>query len=161
MKLYCNIEKTINEQGKEGIAIKEGPRELPQNSSTISNLNLLDDKTLKKFGWVPVIQQTENKPVFVSVSYEVFDDKVIETTITRDKTEQELIEEKEKVDFYALQELRHHRNILLAESDKLVMIDRWEKLPVEEKQKLIEYRQALRDLPNQTSNTISLEFPTL
>jgi hypothetical protein len=160
MKLYCHIEKFTNEEGKESLVIKEGPMELPQNSSTISNLNLLDDETLKMFGWVPVEQNTENKPIFVSVNFEIFEDKVIETTITRDKTDDELSKDKEKTDYYDWQAVRERRNTLLQDSDKLVMIDRWEKLSAEEKQKLTNYRQALRDLPSQNSDPKLIIFPT-
>jgi hypothetical protein len=161
MKLYCNIEKTINKEETEILVIKEGPCELPQNSSTVSNLNLLDDKTLKLFGWVPVEQITENKPIFVSVTYEVLEDKVIETTITRDKTEEELNNNKEKQDYYAWQIIRERRNILLQESDKLVVADRWEKLTESKKTAISNYRQLLRDIPSQYSNPSLVTFPEL
>jgi hypothetical protein len=161
MKLYCNIEKATSKKGKEVLVIKEGPRELPQNSSTVSNLNLLDDETLKLFGWVPVEQITENKPIFVSVDYEILEDKVIETTNTRDKTEEEINLDREKQNYYAWQRVRVQRDVLLAESDKLVMIDRWEKLSDTEKQKISEYRQTLRDLPSENSDPNVIVFPTL
>ena len=161
MKLYCHIEKTTTEEGNEVFVIEQGPCELPQNSSRVSNLNLLDDETLKLFGWVPVEQVTENKPVFVSVSYEITEDKVIETTITRDKTEKELAADKETQDYYAWQTLREQRDRLLTNSDKLVMIDRWEKLTDQEKQNISEYRQKLRDLPTQNSDPNLIIFPIL
>lgn len=161
MKLYCHIEKTTNKEGIESWIIKEGPCELPQNSSTVSNLNLLDNETLKLFGWVPVEKITENKSIFVSTSYEVSEDKVVETTITRDKTEEEVAEENKKRDYYLWQELRQHRNNLLNESDKLVTADRWEILSSQEKQKLSAYRQGLRDLPAQNSDPSLIVFPTL
>lgn len=161
MKLYCRIEKTTNKEGTEILVIKEGPCELPQNSSTVSNLNLLDEETLKLFCWVPVEQITENKPNFVSVNYEVLEDKVIETTITRDRTEEEINLDTEKQNYYAWQRIRAQRDILLVESDKLVMIDRWEKLTNSKKQTIVEYRQALRDLPSQNSDPKLIVFPTL
>ena len=161
MKLYCHIEKIINTQGIENFVIKEGPCELPPNSRTISNLNLLDDEMLKLFGWVPVVQCSENKPVFVSVSYQIFEDKVIETLITRNYTEEEIAQEKEKHNHYVWQNLRQQRNELLKQSDALVTIDRWEKLSPEEKQKLTIYRQSLRDLPSQNFNPALIVFPSL
>jgi hypothetical protein len=161
MKLYCHIEKAANEEGTEILLIKEGPCELPQNSSRISNLHLLDDETLKMFNWVPVEQVTENKPIFVSVNYEIFEDRVIETTVTRDKTEEELNEDIEKENYYAWQRVRERRDMLLSNSDKLVMVDRWERLTYEEKQTIAEYRQALRDIPAQNSDPNLINFPTL
>jgi hypothetical protein len=161
MKLYCNIEKVTSEDGTTVWAIKQGPCELPQNDSNVSNLNLLDDKTLKLFGWVPVEQITENKPIFVSVSYNITEDKVIETTITRDKTEEEINADKEKENYYAWQRLREERNHLLSQSDKLVLIDRWEGLTDTEKQKIVKYRQSLRDLPTQNSDPNLITFPVL
>ena len=161
MKLYCHIEKITSPEGVELLVIKQGPCELPQNTSTISNLNLLDDETLKMFNWVPVEQVTENKPIFVSVNYEIFKDRVIETTITRDKTEEELNEDIEKQNYYAWQRVRERRDMLLSNSDKLVMVDRWENLSNSKKQTITEYRQALRDLPCQNSNPNLIVFPTL
>lgn len=161
MKLYCHIEKTISSEGAEILVIKQGPSELPQNTSTVSNLNLLDDETLKMFGWVPVEQITENKAVFVSVGYEIFEDRVIETTVTRDKTAEEINEDTEKQNLCTWQRIREQRDNLLLNSDKLVMVDRWERLTYEEKQTIAEYRQALRDLPSQTSDPALIIFPTL
>jgi hypothetical protein len=161
MKLYCHIEKTISKEGAETFIIKEGPGELPENSSTVSNLNLLDDITLQLFGWVPVEQITENKPIFVSISYEIFEDKVIQTIITRDKTEEELAQEKTTQNAHVWQALRDKRDKALQESDKLVMIDRWEKLSYEEKDTISVYRQELRDLPAQNSDPNLIVFPIL
>lgn len=161
MKLYCHIEKTISPEGAELLVIKQGPCELPQNTSTVSNLHLLDDETLKMFGWVPVEQITENKPIFVSVRYEIFEDRVVETTVTRDKTEEELHEDTEKHNYYTWQRIREQRNRLLLASDSLVTIDRWERLTYDEKQTIADYRQALRDLPSQNSDPNLITFPTL
>lgn len=158
MKLYCRIEK---QEATETFVIKEGPCQLPQNSSTISNLNLLDDNNLKLFGWVPVEQITENKPIFISVCYEIFEDKVIETTVTRDKTEEEICQETETMNCLLWQNLRQQRNELLTESDKLITIDKWERMSIEDKQKLIEYRQNLRDLPAQYIDPTLIIFPAL
>jgi hypothetical protein len=161
MKLYCLVETKINENGEEYKHIAEGPIELPLNTSSISNLRALDEESLKNLGWLPYIKQTEDKPVYVSSSYRFTSSEVIEEIITRDKTEAELIEEKTKRDYYEWQTIRQRRNDLLAESDKLVTSDRWEKLSVEEKDKLSQYRQQLRDLPDQNSDPILVVFPAL
>jgi hypothetical protein len=71
MKLYCLVENKINQDGKEYKSIVEGPVELPLNTSTISNFRALDDETLKEMGWLPYVKQTEDRPVYVSSSYEI------------------------------------------------------------------------------------------
>lgn len=159
MKLYCRIEKTTNIEGTETLVIKEGPCELPQNSSQVSNLNLLDDETLQLFGWVSVETQSENKPVFVSVEYTILQNKVIEKKTTREETEDEINLKRDKEDYYMWQNIRAQRDQLLTATDKLVVIDCWEKLSLEEKTKIITYRQSLRDIPTQNSDPRLITFP--
>jgi lipopolysaccharide export LptBFGC system permease protein LptF len=113
------------------------------------------------FGWLPLEQQTDDKPIFVSSSYEILKNKVIEKIITRDKTEAEIFAEKQKQNYYKWQEIREQRNKLLDQSDKLVMIDRWEYLADEEKTKITTYRKLLRDLPSQYTDPFSVVFPIL
>jgi hypothetical protein len=161
MKLYCEIEQKIKEDGTPYMAIIQGPIKLPQNSKNISNLNILDEETLKTFGWLPVEQQTDDKLVFVSSSYEILEDKVIEKIITRDKTQEELSSQKEKENFYQWQQVRKQRDDLLKDSDKLVTIDRWENFSDEQKIKIKSYRQKLRDIPLEFTDPFSIIFPTL
>ena len=161
MKLYCLVETKIGENGEEYKSIVEGPVELPLNTPTISNFQALDEESLKSLGWLPYIKQTEDKPVYVSSSYTFTSSEVIEEIITRDKTEEELNQEKNKQHYYAWQRVREQRNNLLNESDKLITIDRWEKLSCEEKDRISEYRQALRDLPLRDSDPNNIIFPSL
>jgi hypothetical protein len=161
MKLYCQIENTLLEDGTETLVIKEGPIPLPQNAGNVSNLNILDDETLRLFGWVPVVTISENKEIVVSVNYTVYPDKVIETISSRDKSDEELAEYQVSEHQKAFENIREQRNKLLLESDKLVLIDRWEKLSTEEKEKIAEYRQLLRDLPESNETPQLIVFPTL
>jgi hypothetical protein len=161
MKLYCNIEKVTLEDGTEKWNIKEGPCELPQNANNVSNLNLLEDDLLKQFGWVPVTFESENKEIVLSEEWEILEDKVIKKTVTRDKTEEEISDETYRELVAKWDKLRLQRNEILADSDKLVMIDRWEKLTDEEKLRISNYRQSLRDLTIQNSNPDLIVFPTL
>lgn len=161
MKLYCLVENKINQDGKEYKSIVEGPVELPLNTSTVSNFRALDNQTLKEMGWLPYIKETEDRPVYVSSSYEITSEEVIEKIITRDKTEQELNEERDKQNYYRWQQVRELRNTLLNESDKLVTIDRWENLTAEEQQAIKTYRQSLRDLPLRDSDPNNIIFPSL
>lgn len=161
MKLYCLVENRIDEDGKDYKSIVEGPVELPLNTSNISNFRALDDKTLKDLGWLPYTKQSEDKSVYVSSSYKITSSEVIEEIVTRDKTEQELNAEKDKQNYYKWQDVRELRNKLLNESDKLVLIDRWEELTAEDQQKIKAYRSALRDLPLQNSDPNDVIFPVL
>jgi hypothetical protein len=152
MKKYCLIEN-----GK----IKIEPTLLPKNWDNISNFYVLDDETLKIHGWLPVETISENKEIFSSSSLEIFDDKVVETIITRDKTEEEIAIEQEKQKNIQWQIIREKRNNLLKESDILVLIDKWETYTEEQKQKIKTYRQELRDLPSIIADPFIITFPLL
>lgn len=161
MKLYCQIESKKDKNNAGYLQIVKGPMELPVNSDNISNLCLLDEETLRLFGWVPYEKQSENKEIFVSSCYEISTTKVLEKIITRDKSPEEIQIFKEKQNYLKWQEVRKDRNDLLEQSDKLVLADRWEKLSDLERQKLSNYRQLLRDLPSQHTDPEQIKFPTL
>jgi hypothetical protein len=152
MKKYCLIEN-----GK----IKIEPTLLPKNWINVSNFHALDDETLKIYGWLPVETISENKEIFSSSSLEIFDDKVVETIITRDKTEEEIFLERQKQENIQWQIIREKRNNLLKESDILVLIDKWESYTEEQKQKIKTYRQELRDLPSNIEDPFVVTFPIL
>jgi hypothetical protein len=59
----------------------------------------------------------------------------------------------------ALQKLRMDRDILLAESDIRVMVDRWFAMSDSKKTEWSTYRQALRDLPASTSDPLNPIWP--
>jgi hypothetical protein len=148
MKLYCEIEE------KNGIkTIKRGPCPLPQNTETISNFNAITDvNILKQHGWLPYSKITDNKKVIVSSNVVILDDVVQETFVTRDET----TEESEALKWI---EIRKQRDILLSETDILVLADRWEKLSTTQKQKLSTYRQSLRDLPQTYEFSYDVVWP--
>jgi hypothetical protein len=152
MKKYCLIEN-----GR----IKIEPTLLPKNWINVSNFHVLDDETLKIYGWLPVETISENKEIFSSSSLEIFDDKVVETIITRDKTEEEIAIERQKQKNIQFQIIREKRNNLLKESDILVLIDKWESYTEEKKQKIKTYRQELRDLPSIVEDPFIVTFPLL
>jgi hypothetical protein len=152
MKKYCLIEN-----GK----IKVQPTTLPKNWDNTSNFHVLDDETLKQHNWFPVETISENKEIFISSSLEIFDDKVVETIITRDKTEEEINIEKQNEIKMQWQLVREKRDDLLNVSDILVLIDKWETYTEEKKQKIKTYRQELRDLPNNIEDPFSVTFPVL
>jgi len=161
MKLYCYIENVNSEDGTNKWTIIQGPQELPECANNVSNLNALDDNTLKILGWVPFETQSENKAVVVSTEYVITEDCVIERIHTRDKTQEELHNEAERELSDKWERFRISRNNLLLESDKLVLSDRWEKLTEPEKLKISNYRQALRDLSQQNLDPELIIFPKL
>lgn len=156
MKKYCLIEN-----GR--ITIQ--PTILPVNWNNISNFYVLDDETLKQHNWLPVETISENKEIFVSSSLEIFDDKVVETIITRDKTEEEIEQEKIKrekeINELKWQKIRTLRDSLLKKSDILTLSDIWENKSDEEKQKIKEYREKLRNLPQNYIKAEGVIFPSL
>jgi len=161
MKLYCLVEDRKDEEGNVYKSINQGPTELPQNTSFVSNLNSLDETSLKELGWLPYKKQSEDKEVYVSSKYEILEDKVIEIIETRNKTEEELNIDKEKREYYLWQDLRKQRDQLLSESDKMVMVDKWEKMNEFERERISTYRQSLRDLPDLTKDPAEVNFPVL
>jgi hypothetical protein len=55
--------------------------------------------------------------------------------------------------------VRQERDQLLADSDKKVFVDVWEKLSPVEKEQISNYRQSLRDIPDQDGFPISVDWP--
>jgi hypothetical protein len=60
----------------------------------------------------------------------------------------------------ALQQLRTDRDILLAQSDINVIADRWAAMSTETQTAWATYRQALRDLPANTTDPLNPTWPT-
>jgi len=152
MKLYC-----YTEDGQ----IKNGPMTLPVNWKNISNFNALDDNSLRDYGWLPYMKVSDFKDIIVSSSFEIIDDKVIETVITRDKTPEELEKESVQEQLNKWEAIRSQRDELLKKSDIYVMIDRWNSMDSTEQQQWTEYRQLLRDIPQTYTDPDLVIFPTL
>lgn len=55
---------------------------------------------------------------------------------------------------------RLKRDRLLEESDKLLLIDRWNKLNTEQQQVILDYREALRGIPQQEGFPENINWPT-
>jgi hypothetical protein len=152
MQKYCYIEN--NE-------ITLINQDLPVNWKNVSNFYLLPDSMLKTYGWLPLIIENENKPVFVSSSYIIEEDRVREVIITRDKTVEEIEEEAAKELEMQWRQIRNQRDELLKQSDLLVLIDKWETLTEERKQEIRVYRQALRDIPQSFESPEDVVWPNL
>jgi hypothetical protein len=134
---------------------------LPINWENISNFYVLPDNILKTYGWIPYEKVSENKPILVSSSLEILEDKVIETFVTRDKTQEELNVETEQEIANKWNEIREQRNELLKQSDILVLIDNWESFSAEKQNEIRNYRQTLRDIPQNFQSPFEVVWPNL
>jgi hypothetical protein len=68
-------------------------------------------------------------------------------------------EQKEEHKTYLAITIREKRNQLLAESDKFVVVDRWEKYDQQVKTEWADYRQALRDITEHAEFPVNVEWP--
>jgi hypothetical protein len=152
MKKYCYIEN--NE-------VILANQDLPKVWKNVSGFDNLPDSILKTYGWLPLVIENGDKEIFISSHYIIEEDIVREIITTRDKSEQEIKEEEEKQLAARWESVRARRDHLLKESDLLVLIDRWETLTQEKKEKIKIYRQALRDLPNIYNNPEEIVWPEL
>lgn len=156
MKLYCYIEEdNVNGQ------LIDGPRALPESFANVSNFHCLDDASLKSYGWLPYEKVSENKAVRVSSSFEVLDDKVIENIVTRDKSDAEKKQDEDNNISQQWASVRSRRDVLLAESDKAVVIDKWLLMDDETKILHTNYRKKLRDIPQDFKSPSDVVFPEL
>lgn len=71
------------------------------------------------------------------------------------------VEEKTERQTVVANSVRKKRDMLLRESDILVMVDRWETYDSLKKDSIRNYRQLLRDLPQQTEFPFNPQFPVL
>lgn len=146
--LYCLIE---NGQ------IVEGPKELPKNTSSVSNFYLLPDEILRQYGWLPYTFIDNPLPNQVKLDTEIIinETEVIETQIYREKTLEEIELENQKKIKNKWSMVRNKRNILLRECDWTQLSD----APVNNSQ-WTQYRQLLREIPQTFSDPDSVVWPT-
>lgn len=152
MQKYCYIENG------EVVQIYE---DLPQVWKNVSNFYLLPDEIIKTYGWLPLIVENENKPVFVSSNYVIEENVVREVIVTRDKTEKEIEEDAARELEIGWTQIRSQRDEMLKQSDLFVLIDKWELLTEEQKQEIRVYRQALRDIPQNFETPEDVVWPSL
>lgn len=127
--------------------IKSYPRELPVCWGNISNFNVLDNQSLKEFGWYPyrfVPADLEGDKIVDGSYITINENEVVEYQIARDKTQDEINSEIENL----WSNIRSQRNIFLNESDWTQISD--SPLSVEKKEEWKVYRQELRDITNQS-----------
>lgn len=124
----------------------DGPRYLPVNWNNISNFHVLDEESLKSFGWLPhrfVSTIVDETVVVIPSTFVIEENEVVEYQQTRLKTSEELQED-------VVQKwinIRGRRNIELSDSDWTQLPDSpLSGTPKQEEWKI--YRQSLRDITN-------------
>ena len=123
----------------------EGPRMLPISWNNISNFNVLDNVTLKSYGWYPhrFVEASLGENDKITGSYFVIEEtEVVEYQIVSQKTDSEI------QDLINQQwiNIRARRSIELQECDWTQLAD----VPMSDEKKLewATYRQSLRDITN-------------
>lgn len=132
----------------------------PQNWNNISNFNLLNDAKLKEYGWVPYtfINTTLNEnEVFTGTVITITDSEVTEVQQKRALTQEEIDNNYEKETYALNSGIREMRNIFLKDSDWTQLAD--VSLPEAKRQEWATYRQALRDLPQNTPDPRNVSWP--
>ena len=126
--------------------VKGYPQSLPVNWANVSNFYLLDNETLKSYGWYPVrfvsAQKTDND-VVTGQSFVIEGNEVVQYEQIRPKTQEEINQENEGLWI----SIRSKRNMLLQESDWTQIPD--SPLPEGKKLEWQGYRLNLRNITNQ------------
>lgn len=136
-------------------SVKQSNRPLPNTWANISNFYLLDQESLKKYGWYPYRFVESQKDIYDVVDgsyFSIEENEVIEYQIVRKKSEQEL--ENDIANEWG--NIRARRNIELIESDWTQVID--SPFTDIEKDLWKSYRQSLRDITLQT-NPFNIIWP--
>jgi len=142
---YCLVQNGV---------IVDGPRALPNSWENISGLPLLSPDELKSHGWLPhrLVEFTEPNKVIINTVFTVGSDEVVESYEARDMTADEIASELAA----HWSGVRRTRDQKLKDSDYTQLGD----APVSDADKLnwATYRQALRDITNQSSPD-SIQWP--
>lgn len=127
--------------------VKESNRVLPRNWKNISNFYLLDQETLKSYGWFPYRFEPASIPengISDGSYYEITEEEVVEIQMYRIKTELEIEIELDSMWSF----IRERRTIKLKECDWTQLSD--SPLTPEKKEEWQIYRQSLRDITLQS-----------
>jgi hypothetical protein len=142
---YCLVENN---------AIVDGPRGLPKSWRNISGLNWLSDHDLRPLGWLPSrIEEGIVDEKFVGSTFTITETEVIETKQWRKFT----AEEQAEIEAQKAKQVRSERNAKLTETDWTQVDD----TPLDNvaKNAWANYRQALRDLPDQAGFPFNVTWP--
>lgn len=131
------------------------PKPLPKSWANISNFHLMDNQSLKQYGWYPftfVEIEISSNQVYDGSEFVIGENEVTEYQKVRDKTEDEILNDIEN----EWNSIRLQRNMLLSESDWTQLSD--SPLTIEKQNEWKIYRQELRDITKQ-SNPFSISWP--
>ena len=137
---------------------------LPDTWKNVSGLNKSSDDIgfLASLGWLYIEKQHQsfnsNTHEVASYHHEYINGKVIETIQLREKQEVQIVQSPDPVSFSSpeprfLQKIRQKRNELLQASDWTQLTDVQSSMTDEEKYRWNQYRQDLRDFPEQYQNS--------
>jgi hypothetical protein len=140
----------------ENNTVKKGPIDLPKNWGNVSNFYLLDNQTLKEYGWYQYRfqpAQINSNQFYDGSDFVIEENEVVEYQKVRNKTSQEIQNEINA----QWTRVRTTRNKLLLECD-------WTQLPDSPLTNLKQtewqvYRQSLRDITTQ-SDAFNISWPT-
>jgi hypothetical protein len=144
---YCLVENN---------AIVDGPRGLPRSWRNISGLNWLSDHDLRPLGWLPSrIEEGIVDEKFVGSTFTITETEVIETKQWRKFT----AEEQAEIEAQKAKQVRSERNAKLTETDWTQVDD----TPLDNvaKNAWANYRQALRDVPDQAGFPFDVNWPSV
>lgn len=105
------------------------------------------------FGWIPFTCDPNDRGSLFDTK-KLFDNMVASNTVSAyiPPTQEELNEQE-------MENVRSKRNSLLSSSDILVLPDRWMSYTPEKQKAISDYRQALRDLPNNITDPFNVVWP--
>jgi hypothetical protein len=137
---------------------------LPNNWKNISGLRRSENDLnfLQSIGWYKVVKQhqsyDESQFNVVKYNYDWTGSSVIETVELAEKT---TLDENEYETYLPVGDLRKKRDALLKDSDWTQLADVQSLMDNRRKLMWIEYRQKLRDLPEQCENGTSIEIDSI
>lgn len=92
--------------------------------------------------------------------YKTVDTNILTGEVTvKEWSDEEVLARRARMEPYAWDGLRVQRNALLVDSDNYVRPDRWDGYTAEQKAAWTSYRQALRDLPQNTTDPFNPVWP--
>lgn len=141
---YCYIE---NNQIKETLDV------LPTNWRNISNFYILPNSELKKHGWLPVEEIIYDETLREGLH--IREDKILQ--VIKQSSPPQIDLEQQIQDQWA--GIRYQRDELLLKSDKFVLFDVYEKFSNEKQQQIKDYRQQLRDIPQNSEGPEYVIWP--
>lgn len=142
---YCFVENNT---------IVEGPRSLPRSWRNISGLDQMSEIGLRSIGWLPVrIDEGAVDDKYVGSMFAINPTEVVEVKLWSKYSESEL----NQIRNQKAEGVRVERNNLLSQSDWTQLND----TPLDNAAKVAwtNYRQALRDIPSQSSFPENVVWP--